>query len=228
MNSAEMLKINVNEHTEKKNGLTYLTWAWAWAEVLKIDPGATWVPVNFGAAGTDTKLLCEMPDATAFVGVNVTINRLTRQCMLPVMDHRNKAIPKPNAFDVNKAMMRCLAKAISMHGLGLYIYAGEDLPEADAEPAPKPGKLPTDVRHKPTDGAGNGLTDERRAELDEIALYLIDCHREGNDMKAIAVWYEASTCRDNDERVYLWSLLSAESKLRAAIKANKPAAEASA
>ena len=68
---------------------------------------------------------------TAMVHVSVTIKNLRRECMLPVMDHRNKAIQDPDAFAVNTAIMRCMTKAISMHGLGLYIYAGEDLPEQD-------------------------------------------------------------------------------------------------
>jgi len=130
---SELLKINVNDHVEKKNGLTYLSWAWAWAEVLKIDPQAVWTPMNFNCGDAPFKLLLDMPDGTVFVGVAVTIKGVDRVCLLPVMDHRNKAIVAPNSFDVNKALMRCLAKAIAMHGLGLYIYAGEDMPEQPPE-----------------------------------------------------------------------------------------------
>lgn len=124
-----LLKINVNDHTEKKNGLTYLSWAWAWAEVLKHDPEATWVAHTYGAPGAEEP--CMRIGKTAMVHVSVTIKGLRRDCMLPVMDHRNKAIQDPDAFAVNTAIMRCMTKAISMHGLGLYIYAGEDLPEID-------------------------------------------------------------------------------------------------
>lgn len=129
---SELLSINVNDHVEKKNGLTYLSWAWAWAEVLKIDPQATWEHLEFNAPDQQSDMLLHMEDGTCMVGVQVRIKDITRRCLLPVMDHRNKAIPTPNAFDVNKAQMRCLAKAIAMHGLGLYIYAGEDLPEGDS------------------------------------------------------------------------------------------------
>jgi hypothetical protein len=73
-----------------------------------------------------------------------------------------------------------------------------------------------------TDGAGAGITDDRKAEIEELALYLVDCHRNGQDMEAIALWYAAETFADNDERVYCWSLLGAESKLRATIKDNTP------
>lgn len=124
-----LLKINVNDHTEKKNNLTYLSWAWAWAEVLKHDPDAIWVCHTYGQPGHEEP--CMRIGKTAMVHVSVTIKNLRRECMLPVMDHRNKAIQDPDAFAVNTAIMRCMTKAISMHGLGLYIYAGEDLPEQD-------------------------------------------------------------------------------------------------
>lgn len=125
---SDLLKINVNDHTEKKNGLTYLSWAWAWAEVLKIDPQATWYASEYGPQGSEVPYM-QLPDGSCMVRVHVTIKGHIKSCLLPVMDHRNKAIKAPDAFAVNTAVMRCLAKAISMHGLGLYIYAGEDLPE---------------------------------------------------------------------------------------------------
>jgi len=134
---SDLLKINVNEHTEKKGNLTYLSWAWAWAEVLKIDPKATW---EANAKGLDGPAMF-FPDGSAMVGVSVTIKDHAKSCLLPVMDHKNKAIKNPDAFAINTAIMRCLAKAIAMHGLGLYIYAGEDLPEAEAEP-PEPEAVP--------------------------------------------------------------------------------------
>ena len=124
---SELLKINVNEHTERKGNLTYLSWAWAWAEVLKIDPAASWVTHEWG-----DRPAMFLPDGTAMVKVSVTIKGDTKSCVLPVMNHKNQAIANPNAFAVNTAIMRCLAKAIAMHGLGLYIYAGEDVPEGDA------------------------------------------------------------------------------------------------
>ena len=83
---SDLLKINVSDHTEKKNNLTYLSWAWAWSEVLKIDPHATWDAIEFD--GFPCKFL---PDDTAMVKVAVTINAHTKTCWLPVMDHRNKA-----------------------------------------------------------------------------------------------------------------------------------------
>lgn len=123
---SEYLKINVNDHTEKKGNLTYLSWCWAWAEVLKTDPAATWEAVEFNG------LPCVfLPDESAMVKTIVTIKGQSKSCWLPVMDNKNKAIKKPDAFAVNTAIVRCMTKAIAMHGLGLYIYAGEDLPERD-------------------------------------------------------------------------------------------------
>ena len=130
---SEFLKINVNGHTERKGNLTYLSWAWAWAEVLKIDPAARWTAHEWA----DLPAMF-LPDDTAMVKVSVEIKGDIKTCVLPVMDNRNRAIQNPDAFAVNTAIMRCLAKAIAMHGLGLYIYAGEDLPEVEkAEPNPE-------------------------------------------------------------------------------------------
>lgn len=119
--------INVNEHTEKKNGLTYLAWAWAWAEVKKHYPTAFYT-IYENASG----LNYHTDGRTCWVKTGVTIEGLEHIEYLPVMDYRNASIPveKVTSFDVNKAIQRSLTKAVARHGLGLYIYAGEDLPEA--------------------------------------------------------------------------------------------------
>jgi hypothetical protein len=124
---SKMLSTNVNEHTEKKGGLTYLSWAWAWAEALKADEDATYKVEMFGDK-------CYMDiNGTAMVFVTVTMFRKPMTCQLPVMDFRNKAILNPDAFAVNTAIMRCMTKALSLHGLGLYIYTGENLPEGESD-----------------------------------------------------------------------------------------------
>ena len=121
----KLLSTNVNNHTEKKGNLTYLSWAWAWAEALKADEDATYKVEMFGDK-------CYMDiNGTAMVFVTVTMFRKPVTCQLPVMDFRNKAIVDADAFAVNTAIMRCMTKALSLHGLGLYIYAGEDLPEGE-------------------------------------------------------------------------------------------------
>ena len=120
--------INVNDKTEQKNGLTYLSWAWAWGEVKKLFPDATYT-IYENADGwnyhTDGK--------TAWVKTGVTVNGIEHIEMLPVMDFKNRSIPLESitSFDVNKAIQRSLTKAVARHGLGLYIYAGEDLPEGE-------------------------------------------------------------------------------------------------
>jgi hypothetical protein len=120
MKYTELRKINVNEHIEKKNGLSYLSWAWAVDTLLQQDPSATWdykEPKQFGD--------------TLMVFCSVTAFGKTMTSQLPVLDFRNKAIPNPDAMAVNTAMQRCLAKAIALHGIGLYIYSGEDIPESE-------------------------------------------------------------------------------------------------
>ena len=119
--------INCNEHTEKKNGLTYLSWAWAWQIVKQNFPDANYT-------------VYENPDGwnyhtdgkTCWVRTGVTIAGQEHIEYLPVMDSRNRSIPfdAVTSFDVNKAIQRSLTKACARHGLGLYIYAGEDLPDA--------------------------------------------------------------------------------------------------
>ena len=122
--------INVSGKTEKKNGLTYLSWAWAWAEVKKLFPDAVYT-IYENANGwfyhTDGK--------TCWVKTGVTVNGIEHIEYLPVMDYKNKSILLDNitSFDVNKAIQRSLTKACARHGLGLYIYAGEDLPEASED-----------------------------------------------------------------------------------------------
>ena len=129
--------INVNDHTEKKNGLTYLSWAWAWGEVKKRYPDAFYT-IYENADGW----FYHTDGATCWVKTGVTINGLELIEYLPVMDFKNKSIPVGNvtSFDVNKAIQRSLTKAIARHGLGLYIYAGEDLPEDDPDAKPKTRK----------------------------------------------------------------------------------------
>jgi len=118
---AELASINVSKYIEKKGNLSYLSWAWAVDQLLRRDPEASWAygePTRFGE--------------TMMVVCTVIAFGKPRTMQLPVMDHRNKAIPNPDAFAVNTALQRCLVKAIALHGLGLYIYAGEDVPRGEA------------------------------------------------------------------------------------------------
>lgn len=131
--------VNVNSHIEKKNGLSYLSWAWAVDQIMRQDPEASWEfqePRMFGE--------------TMMVYCTVTAFGKPRTAFLPVMDYKNKPIHNPDAFAVNTAMQRCLVKAIALHGLGLYIYAGEDVPEGatderETEQKPRPSVDPAIV-----------------------------------------------------------------------------------
>lgn len=122
--------INVSDKTEKKGNLTYLSWAWAWGELKKRYPNATY-KIYENEMGwnyhTDGK--------TAWVKTGVTVEGIENIEYLPVMDFKNNSIPveKVTSTDVNKTIQRSLTKAVARHGLGLYIYAGEDLPEAERE-----------------------------------------------------------------------------------------------
>ena len=175
-----LYEVNCNDKTEKKNGLTYLSWAWAWAEFKKRFPTATYEIKKFDG------LPYLVDSATGIiVYTSVTVNDLTHEMWLPVMDGANKAmkleqyqyqvwnryknqwetktVEAATMFDINKTIMRCLTKNLAMFGLGLYIYAGEDLPEtididapaaeaaAPAPTEPKPATTTRKPRQKKTD-----------------------------------------------------------------------------
>jgi len=122
MKYAELAAINVNEHVEQKNNLSYLSWAWAVDQIMRLDNDASW---EYGEP--------QRFQDTLMVFCTVSAFGRKRTAQLPVMDHKNKAITAPDAFQVNVAMQRCLAKAIALHGIGLYIYAGEDVPQENKE-----------------------------------------------------------------------------------------------
>ena len=218
MSIEALLKLNVNEHTEKKQNLTYLSWAWAWAEALKADPKATYKVEMFG-----DKCYMEI-NGTAMVWVTVTMFDKPMTCQLPVMDSSNKAIPlkgytavskygkeyrvECDAFAVNTAIMRCMTKALGLHGLGLYIYAGQDLPDDDV-PQEK-------IVITPAQGIRDELPIEELRYLDELAVELIAmCEKD-----AKAAWHRLEQENlEADQKVALWTLMP--SNVRAAIKKAK-------
>jgi hypothetical protein len=125
---SQLLGLNLNDKTEKKGNLTYLSWAWAWGEFKKVYPGAEYVIKK-----NETGMPYFSDESGAMVYTEVTVDGLSYEMWLPVMDHRNKALKGDaiDSFAVNKAIMRCLVKNLAMFGLGLYIYAGEDIPDTD-------------------------------------------------------------------------------------------------
>lgn len=127
---AELAGINVGEHIERKGQFSYLSWAWAVAELRKRHPDAAWEVLRFDCVPyMKTEL-------GYFVEVAVTVKGVTLSQIHPVLNARNQPIQKPSPFDINTSIQRCLVKAIALHGLGLYIYAGEDLPDVDAPQNP--------------------------------------------------------------------------------------------
>ena len=208
-----LLKKDVNSHTEKKNNLTYLSWAWAWAEALKADPTATYKVEMFG-----DKCFMDI-NGTAMVFVTATMFGKPMTCQLPVMDNFNRPISiegvtttnkygkevttKLDSFNVNTAIMRCMTKALALHGLGLYIFAGEDLPEEGRS-----------VVITPTQGAQDNIPPEELQYLQEMAVDLIATCEQG-DPKAAWVKLEKENL-DAEQKIALWTLLP--SKVRSALK----------
>ena len=219
MSIEALLKRDVNSHTEKKNNLTYLSWAWAWAEALKADPQASFSVQMFG-----DKCYMEI-NGTEMVWVTVTMFGKPMVCQLPVMDNFNRPISiegvtttnkygkeittKLDSFNVNTAIMRCMTKALSLHGLGLYIYAGEDLPED--------GDKPEKVIITPTQGAQDNIPLEELQYLQEMAVELIATCEQG-DPKAAWDKLEGENL-DDQQKIALWTLLP--SKVRSALKKAK-------
>lgn len=191
---ATLNNINVNDHAEKKNGLTYLSWAWAWAEVKKLFPTATYT-IYEAANGC----FYHTDGRTCWVKTGVTINGLEHIEYLPVMDYRNASImvDKVTSFDVNKAIQRSLTKAVARHGLGLYIYAGEDLPEAEQPPAPtQPAPAP-------------------------VLILCSDCKREVTPCEINGKTYSANAIAQNAEKKYGRVLCADCSQKAAAQNENK-------
>jgi len=134
---ARLNQINVGEHLEKKGEFSYLSWPYAVAQLRLADPEASW----------EVRRHNELPylktEVGYFVEVAVTVQGVTLTQIHPVLDGKNRPLAEPTAFDINTSIQRCLVKAIALHGLGLYIYAGEDLPDGEEAPKPQPKFSPT-------------------------------------------------------------------------------------
>jgi hypothetical protein len=214
----ELAAVNVNEHVERKQNLSYLSWAWAVDQLLRRDPDATW---QYHSPGAMLPYI-QFPDGTAMVSCTVTAFGKERNSMLPVMDHRNKAIANPDAFQVNTAMQRCLVKAIALHGLGLYIYAGEDLPEGEKveEPAKASvvdiskmgGNTKIDLK-----AAYDALSTEKKEFLETTATVIKDLWKSNGDVGGYYIAQEL----DTEQELAIWFILPAD--IRSAIKKAKAA-----
>lgn len=207
MSYAKLAAINVNDKLEKKNGLSYLSWAWAWDQLLRADPDAMHhyeQPVTFG-------------DGTMMVFCTVTAFGKPRTAHLPVMDYKNRAIQNPDAFAVNTAMQRCLVKAIALHGLGLYIYAGEDLPDGEEKPK-HPAERPGDGAGKITPASGflEKQPPDMQDHLRDFAHRVETLHKRGDVEGAMGEWLAGKFDLDEEQTAAAWALI--DSKARSAIK----------
>ena len=200
---SNFLDIDVSQYTEKKGKLTYLSWAWAWKLVLQHDPDAVWEVVDYLEPNEGYTPCMYLRDGTAMVKVHVTISGKTKTCVLPVMNHKNQAIPNPNSFEVNTAIIRCLAKGISMHGIGINIYVGEDLP--DEKPVPI-------IPARPTTEELN-LDDDVLKFVEELAAEVTELVKT-NPEAAVRMIYASGL--DEDQSIALSNML--DSSTRTALK----------
>jgi hypothetical protein len=195
MKYAELRKINVNEHVEKKNGLSYLSWAWAVDKLMELDETAYWE--------------YETPEewsGTWIVRCKVVAFGKSRTAHLPVMDYKNKAVTNPDAFAVNTAMQRCLAKAIALHGIGLYIYAGEDIPP-DAAEVVSDNIVAANVKPTSVPEPANA------SQLVGMATLIKEWYAQENLEEIQSI---LELVQEPEEKIYLWNQL--DSKIRSFIK----------
>lgn len=186
-------RLDVSKHVEKKNGLSYLSWAWAWGTLMEHYPEATY----------------EFPEAlihrddTVTVFCTVTIGGLSRTMWLPVLDYRNKPIPNPSSFDYNTARMRCLVKCLAMFGLGHYIYAGEDVPQGGKhDPMDKENLEVGEDEKKYAKAFMEAASD---GNISRIAMLHHDCQEEGEEFYR-GVW----SLLDSKARSYIKKALRPE------------------
>jgi len=184
---ATLNSVDVSKHVEKKGNFSYLSWAYAVAELKKRHPDALWAVTRFDG------LPYQKTELGYMVEVSVTVNGITHSQIHPVLDGRNKPIEKPTVFDINTSIQRALVKAIALHGLGLYIYAGEDLPEKDLAP----------------------LVNITAKQKSEFASQCRAALANGDEHELAKLWGEWGT----DEKVVLWGLFNSQE--RAAMKSMK-------
>ena len=203
----ELYSIDVSSKVEKKNGLSYLSWAWAWAELKKIHPTATYT-IYENSAGC----FYHTDGLTAWVKTGVTVDGVEHIEYLPVMDFKNKSIPVGNitSFDVNKAIQRSLTKAVARHGLGLCIYAGEDLPETETEAKPEPVKAEAKPKKaKATIKATEPASPEHSNVRGELVKF---CNDNGIDLKVICKMYKLNN--DTPEQTFREALSYCKSEVK--------------
>ena len=201
---ARLNAINVSEHIEKKGGFAYLSWPFAVAQLRLADASAVWEVRRFDG------LPYLATDTGVFVEVAVTVQGVTLSQIHPVLDGRNRPILAPTSFDINTSIQRCLVKAIALHGLGLYIYAGEDLPtEAanDSAALPKPTEVAAPIPARTY--AAQTISSAQQTNIQRLALEV------GTDVERVVAHFGVSSLKDIRVADYLRVVRSLE-KRRAA------------
>jgi hypothetical protein len=209
---ARLFQINVNEHVQSKGQFRFLSWPYAVAQLRLHDPAATWEVKRFDG----------MPflrsEAGYFVEVAVTVQGITLSQLHPVLDAKNRTIEQPTVFDINTSIQRCLVKAIALHGLGLYIYAGEDLPVGEASNDPVAPDLPqpeTPPRPAPkatvTPLPGEGRISQAQMKYLESLIAKTD-----TDVQRLCDYFHVSNLGELTVAAASRAIKSLESKRRAA------------
>lgn len=161
---ARLNAISVSEHIEKKGGFSYLSWPFAVAQLRLADPAAVWEVRRFNG------LPFLISEAGVFVEVAVTVQGITLSQIHPVLDGRNRPMLAPTSFDINSSIQRCLVKAIALHGLGLYIYAGEDLPQPIVDAANDAVAAPAPEPRSGARRAGSTISGPQQAQIHRLAI----------------------------------------------------------
>lgn len=206
----ELSKVDCSKHIEKKGRFSYLSWPFAVSELRKRHADATWSVVK-----SSDGLPYVYTESGCFVEVAVTVNGVTLSQIHPVLDNNNRTIPAPNAFQINTSIQRCLVKAIALHGLGLYIYAGEDLPEDDPSSESK-GKAPI-IPSRPTTES-LGLDPHTEKFLQELSMECMGLVKEGKaDDADLRIRSERL---DGDQEIALANMMDSTSR-SAIVKARR-------
>lgn len=201
---ARLNAINVSEHIEKKGGFSYLSWPFAVAQLRLADPSACWEVRRFSG------LPYLFTETGVFVEVAVTVQGVTLSQIHPVLDGRNRPILAPSSFDINTSIQRCLVKAIALHGLGLYIYAGEDLPQPLSTEAANDGAPPTPAR-VPSQGplpvpVAQTISAAQAVNIQRLAL------QSGTDVSRVLDHFGISSLREIRNADYLRVVRSLENR----------------
>ena len=185
----KLSKIDCSDKVEKKMNLSYLSWAWAWGVLQEHYPQSTYLFYQ----GEDDVPYVKFPDGTAEVRCRVSIDNLTREMTLSVMDNRNNAIQNPNSRQVNDTKMRCLVKCLAMYGLGHYIYAGEDVPSSDKEEPKQESKNMAKVS-KPVEKPVEEPKDDKGEEWAELFVKsFLDLAKLQKTKEGMTSYYKSNT-----------------------------------